>query len=106
MRVVVIQRRDVLAQRVEPRLQILRQPIDRGAQHIGHDACGADLAVADERNDVTLATDRCQGLPQHAILALAAARIDAIAENAMRYSIEIAADLLERVGVAVDDGFQ
>ena len=44
---IVLQRGDILSQRIQPGLQFRRQPFLGVAEHVGHDAVGAELAIAD-----------------------------------------------------------
>src|SRR6185437_1397797 len=70
----------------------------------------AEQAVADARGKVAAAADAAQQRPQIGVLArrapLLAGICRAFAEDTMRDGVELAADALEDIGDAVDDGFE
>ena len=107
-RVVVVERGDVVAQRVETRLDLGRQPVGAEAGDIRHDAADAEQAVADLRGEIAVAADPAQHDAQIGVLARRAPcrpRSAGPARNIRcETCVELAADALEHVGEAVDDG--
>ena len=112
MRVVIVERSDVVAQGFEARGLLGRAANRRQwSRHIGHDAADPQQAVADLRCEIAAAPDPTQDDAQIGLLAGRAA-IAAGLDGAGRGTADVtrasssAGDAFEHVGEAIDDRFQ
>ncbi len=106
MRVIVVQRSDVLAQCLQPRFYLGRQPIGGQCQNEWHDPGDPEEAVADLRSEIAVMADAAQDDPEVGFPyrpAPAQRRCRSGAKQPVREGVELTGAAFERVGQPIDN---